>query len=137
LASSSVFLGLRSGFAEAIGHLGNNSVYSIPYPFLRYRGAFMSEQKICVVKLIDQHEVEHSVKVRAESVYEAALKGLTRLEKVGWEGDGQIAWVTVEIYETPTVHRVNVAKMLQWIRQPGGRSPKDVARKEKLRAIVG
>jgi hypothetical protein len=96
----------------------------------------MSEQKICVVKLIDSHEVEHSVKVRAESVYEAALKGLTRLEKVGWEGD-QIAWLTVEIYETPTVHRVNVPKMLGWLKQPGGRSPKDVARKEKLRTIMG
>jgi hypothetical protein len=96
----------------------------------------MSEQKICVVKLTDQHEVEHSVKVRAESVYEAALKGLTRLEKIGWEGEVQITWVTVEIWEEPTVHRVNVAKMLDWLKQPGGRSPKDTARKEKLRAII-
>ena len=32
----------------------------------------------CVVKLVDDHGVERSVKVRAESVYEAALKGLAR-----------------------------------------------------------
>ena len=34
----------------------------------------MSEERDCVVKLIDDHGVEHSVRVRAESVYEAALK---------------------------------------------------------------
>jgi hypothetical protein len=97
----------------------------------------MPEEKTCVVRLIDRHEVEHSVRVRAESVYEAALKGLTRLEKIGWEGEEQITWVIVEIWEEPTVHRVNVAKMLNWLKEPGGRNPRDVARKEKLNAIVG
>jgi hypothetical protein len=38
----------------------------------------MSEERDCVVKLVDDHGVEHSVKVRAASVYEAALKGLNR-----------------------------------------------------------
>jgi hypothetical protein len=64
----------------------------------------MSEEKDCVVKLVDHHGVEHTVKVRAQSVYEATLKGLSRLERVGWEGDGsQVAWVVVEIWEEPTV----------------------------------
>jgi len=48
----------------------------------------MPEERECVVKLLDGHGVEHSVKVRAESVYEAALLGLKRLERVGWESDG-------------------------------------------------
>lgn len=73
----------------------------------------MSQERDCVVKLVDDHGVEHSVKVRAESVYEDALKGLTRLERVGWESDGsQISWVIVEVSEEPTCHRVDVAKML-------------------------
>ena len=73
----------------------------------------MSEEKDCVVKLVDDHGVEHSVRIRAGSVYEAALKGLKRLERVGWESDGsQIGWVIVEVWEEPTVHKVNVAKML-------------------------
>lgn len=38
----------------------------------------------CVVKLWDEHGVEHSVKVRAASVYEAALRGLERLDEVAW-----------------------------------------------------
>lgn len=52
------------------------------------------------MKLVDDHGVEHRVRVRAESVYEAALKGLKKLERVGWESDGsQIGSVTVEVWE--------------------------------------
>ena len=63
-----------------------------------------SEVRDCIVKLLDDHGVEHSVKVRAASVYEAALRGLERLEKVGWESNGsQIGTVVVEVYEEPTL----------------------------------
>jgi hypothetical protein len=96
----------------------------------------MSEARDCVVKLVDDHGVEHSVRVRAESVYEAALKGLKKLERVGWESNGeQIGSVTVEVWEQPTYHRVNVARLLQWL-QGSGRSPSDETRKEKLRTLI-
>jgi hypothetical protein len=95
----------------------------------------MSEQD-CVVKLVDDHGVEHSVRVRAESVYEAALKGLRKLEKVGWESDGeQLRFVTVEVWEEPTQHRVHVGKMLGWIRS-SGRTPRDETRKGQLRRLL-
>ena len=97
----------------------------------------MSDEKECVVKLVDDHGVEHSIKVCAESVYEAALKGLKRLPRVNSESDGsQIGQVVVEVWEEPTVHRVNVARVLQWLKQPG-RTPRDSTRKDKLRAILG
>ena len=96
----------------------------------------MSEERDCVVKLVDDHGVEHSVRVRAESVYEAALKGLKKLERVGWESDGsQIGWVTVEIWERPTQRRVHVGKMLRWIKS-SGRTPRDETRKGELRALL-
>ena len=96
----------------------------------------MSEERDCVVKLVDDHGVEHSVRVRAESVYEAALKGLQKLERIGWESDGsQIGWVVGEIYEQPTVHRVHVGNMLGWIKK-SGRTPRDETRKGKLRALL-
>ena len=96
----------------------------------------MPEERDCVVKLTDDHGVEHSVRVRAESVYEAVLKGLKRLEQVGWESDGsQVGSVLVEIYEEPTLHWVDVAKMLRWVKEDG-RFPLDLARKEKLRALL-
>jgi hypothetical protein len=93
----------------------------------------MPEERDCVVKLTDAHGVEHRVKVRAASVYEAALKGLTKLEKVGWESDGsQVRSVLVEVWEEPTLHRVDVGKMVRWLNEPG-RYPRDNSRKEKLR----
>ena len=96
----------------------------------------MTEERDCVVKLIDDHGVEHSVKVRAASVYEAALKALRRLSAVGWESDGStIASVLVEVCEEPTYHRVNVPKMLDWVKC-SGRSPRDEVRKEKLRKLL-
>jgi len=48
----------------------------------------MPDERCVHVRLTDDHGVEHRVKVRAESVYEAALLGLKRLERVGWESDG-------------------------------------------------
>jgi hypothetical protein len=58
----------------------------------------MSGDRLCVVKLIDAVGVTHEVRVRAESIYEAALLGLNRLERVGWESDGsQVGRVTVEV----------------------------------------
>ena len=90
----------------------------------------MSEERDCVVKLVDTQGVEHSVKIRATSVYEAALRGLERLQQVGWESDGsQIGTVIVEVWEEPTVHRVDVANMLCWLKEPG-RLPRDEGRKD-------
>ena len=96
----------------------------------------MSEARDCVVELVDDHGLEHSIRVRAESVYEAALRGLRKLERIGWESDGsQIGWVTVEIWEEPTRHRVHVGKMLGWIKS-SGRTPRDETRKGKLRTLL-
>lgn len=84
---------------------------------------------------IKRYSVVHSVRVRAEPVYEAALKGLQKLERVGWESDGsQIGWVTVEVREEPTRHRVHVGKSLKWIITNGGTS-RDEARRGKLRML--
>jgi hypothetical protein len=80
----------------------------------------MSDERECVVKLVDDHGVEHHVKVRPESVYEAALLGLNRLERVGWESDGTTIWrVAVEVWEEPTRHYVEVKKLLSWLKTPG------------------
>jgi hypothetical protein len=96
----------------------------------------MSDERVCVVKLTDAHGVEHRVKVKAESVYEAALLGLNRLQQVGWESDGsQIRTVCVEVWEEPTRHFVEVKKLLSWLKLPG-RFPPDEQRKAKLRKLA-
>jgi hypothetical protein len=62
----------------------------------------MSTSK-CIVRLKDCHNTEHSVEVYAESLYEAVLRGLGRLEDVGWEA--VIAYLIRESEFNLYVHR--------------------------------
>src|ERR1700730_8768817 len=96
----------------------------LPLTSICFPESAMTDARDCVVKLVDDHGVEHSVRVRAESVYEAALKGLQKLERVGWESSGeQIGWVTVEVWEepTPSGSRRENARMVKIKRQNAAR----------------
>jgi hypothetical protein len=92
----------------------------------------------CVVRLKDSHDTVHEAVVQAESLYEAVLRGLNQLMDVGWESikDETISIVEVEIHQVPTRHFVNVPKLLEWVKQDEIR-PLDLARKEKLRKLLG
>jgi hypothetical protein len=93
----------------------------------------------CIVRLKDCHNTEHSVEVYAESLYEAVLRGLSRLQDVGWESDTNetIKRVEVEIYQEPTRHVVDVPRLLKWIQDRAmSTSPAQDTRKEKLRKLL-
>jgi hypothetical protein len=92
----------------------------------------------CIVRLKDSHDTEHSVVVYAESLYEAVVRGLGRLQDVGWESnaDETIQRVEVEIHQEPTRHIVDVRKLLKWVEQ-NSMSPGQETRKEKLRKLLG
>ena len=91
----------------------------------------------CIVRLKDCHDTEHSVEVYAESLYEAVIRGLHRLEDVGWESDKgeRIRKVEVEIHHEPTRHIVDVRKLLKWL-EGTDISPAQETRKEKLRKLL-
>ncbi len=98
----------------------------------------MSETRNCVVRVYDAQGVEHRVKLRAKSVYEAALVGLERLQRSDWSCNEVLEddrLVTVEVWEEPTVHCVHVKKLKRWLSEPG-RLPPDEGRKKKLRALL-
>jgi hypothetical protein len=92
----------------------------------------------CVVRLRDTLDIQHSVVVYAESLYEAVVRGLNQLSEVGWEShaDETIKQVEVEIYQEPTRHVVDVPKLLKWINQ-NAMSPRQRTLKEKLRKLLG
>jgi hypothetical protein len=71
----------------------------------------------CVVRLKDAHDTQHSATVYAETLYEAVIRGLNLLQAVGWESDGDetIKQVEVEIHQEPTIHIVDVPKLLKWV----------------------
>ncbi len=91
----------------------------------------------CIVRLKDCHDTEHSVEVYAESLYEAVLRGLSRLQDAGWESDTNetIKRVEVEIHQEPTKHIVDVPKLLKWV-QEDSMYPAQQTRKAKLRKLL-
>lgn len=92
----------------------------------------------CIVRIRDDHNSEHSVTVYAESLYEAAVRGLNQLSQVVWETDTEetIKSVEVEIFQEPTKHIVDVPHLMKWIKQ-GAKNPAQQMRKEKLRKLLG
>ena len=91
------------------------------------------EIRDCIVKMHDADGVEHSVKVRAESVYEAALKGFERFDRLSLAKDD--GCLIVEVYEEPTIHRIQVEKMFGWLKS-SGRNPAEESKKQRLRELV-
>src|SRR5215475_2761073 len=90
----------------------------------------------CVVRIVDDIGTVHSVKVRAESLYEATLLGLNALCRVGWEGDGEtVGSALVEVHYEPTSHEVNVPSFLRWLRRHG-KNPHEGAQKQALGELI-
>src|SRR5438876_11573111 len=91
----------------------------------------------CIVRLKECHNTEHSVEVYAESLYEAVLRGLNRLQDIGWESNtGEtVSRVEVEIHQEPTRHIVDVPKLLKWIEEKST-YPAQETRKSKVAEIT-
>jgi hypothetical protein len=91
----------------------------------------------CVVKYVDSFGVEHAAKVEAESLFEAAIRGLYRLDSSFWAEDDVFdrMSITVEVHEEPTTHTVIVERLKQWIKSHG-RHPREEAKKEELRRLL-
>jgi hypothetical protein len=88
----------------------------------------------CVVKYVDSFGVEHAAKVEAESLFEAAVRGLHRLDSSFWTEEDVFdrMFVTVEVHEEPTTHTVKIDRLKQWIKSQG-RHPREQAKKDELR----
>src|SRR5437899_12952534 len=67
----------------------------------------------CVVKCVDSFGIEHTAKVEAESLFEAAVRGLYKLDSSFWTEEDVFDRmdVTVEVHEEPTTHTVKVEKL--------------------------
>jgi len=91
----------------------------------------------CVVKFVDNFGVEHAAKVEAESLFEAAVRGLHRLDSSFWTEEDVFdrMCVTIEVHEESTRHTVMVDKLKRWIKSQG-RHPREQAKKEELRKML-
>jgi hypothetical protein len=92
----------------------------------------------CTVAVRDGRDVEHSVEVTAETLYEAIAIALAALQQDNWVGEiGQgLTTVTVVVHQPPVKHEVRMKEFVSWLGRQG-RSPAEVILKQKLEKILG
>ena len=73
----------------------------------------------------------------AESLFEAAVRGLHRLDSNFWTEEDVFdrMCITVEVHEEPTTHTVMIEKLSRWLKSHG-RHPREQAKKEELRKLL-
>ncbi len=94
--------------------------------------------KQCRVSFRDSEGIEHAVELEARTLYEAvglAIDRFRRCEQVPYDPKGMHEF-TVESREPSTQHRLTRNMFDAWLRRPGG-SPADVARKSRLKELLG
>ena len=87
----------------------------------------------CVVSYLDIDGLRHSVEVDAESLFEAAVLGLSAFRKHELE-PGAMTQLDVEV-RTSVTHTVTVRHVHDWL-QRGVRTPKEAVLKERLRELM-
>jgi hypothetical protein len=94
--------------------------------------------RACTVAIKDVRDVEHSVEVTAETLYEAIATALAALQQDSWVGEiGQgFATVTVLVQQPPVKHEVKMKDFVSWLGRQG-RSPAEVVLRQKLERILG
>ena len=89
------------------------------------------------VSFIDPGGIRHSVEVEAETLFEAAALGISRLKKDGWTGAlGPGTRLDIEVREPSVRHSVTVLQVRRWA-EAGPASPKETLRKRAAREIIG
>lgn len=94
--------------------------------------------RTCTVAVRDLRDVEHSIEVTAETLYEAIATALAALQQDNWVGEiGQgFTTVTVVVQQPPVKHEVKMKDFVSWLGRQG-RSPAEVILKQKLEKILG
>jgi hypothetical protein len=93
--------------------------------------------RTCTVAVKDIQDVEHSVEVTAETLYEAIATALAALHQDNWVGEiGQgLTTVSVLVHQPPVKHEIKMKDFLAWLNRQG-RSPAEVILKQKLERIL-
>ncbi len=94
-------------------------------------------QMTCTVTLTGRDGVQHSVEVTAETLYEAAVRGLREMKLSDWTREETYDATNVLIAaRTPVVvHTVPLGKLKQWLARSAG-SPREVALRSHLKGLL-
>ena len=91
----------------------------------------------CIVSVTDTREVQHSVEVNAETLYEAVAAALAALQQDHWVGEiGQgLTTVSVLVQQPPIRHEVKMKDFLSWLSRQAG-SPAEVVLRQKVEKML-
>ena len=93
--------------------------------------------RTCTVAIKDVQDVEHSIEVTAETLYEAIATAVAALQQDNWVGEiGQgFTTLTVVVQQPPVKHEVKIKDFISWLNRQG-RSAAEVILKQKLEKIL-
>lgn len=81
-------------------------------------------------------DIEHTIDVTAETLYEAIAAALAALQQDSWveEIAQGLNTVSVLVQQPPVKHEVKMKDFLSWLGRPGG-FPAEVALRERVRKL--
>lgn len=94
----------------------------------------MAELRSCRVPYQDADGIRHSVEVTAETLYEAAVLGMTALRAAGWINAPSLT-IEVKVKAPETTHSISNAVLNAWLSRVG-KSPREQALKTRLLELL-
>ena len=94
----------------------------------------MPELRSCRVSYQDLEGIKHSVEVTAETLYEAAVLGMTTLRAAGWINAPNLT-IEVSVRAPEATHSIGNAVLRAWLSRTG-KSPREQALKSRLREFM-
>jgi len=94
--------------------------------------------RACKVSVRDIRDVEHTVEVTAETLYEAVASALAALNQDIWVGEVPhgLNPISVLVQQPQVKHEVKMQDFLAWLGRKGG-SPAEITLREKVARLLG
>ena len=92
--------------------------------------------KACAVSFTDVRGIKHTADVEAESLYEAAVQGIRRLNQDPWiERIGPGTKLEIEVREPAVKHALSVEQVERWL-AGSTKNPTEATKKAKLKLLL-
>ena len=92
--------------------------------------------KHCRVSFTDGHGIKHTVDVTADSLFEAAVRGVKALRSGAWnEPPGEAVLLEIEVSNPCVKHTVSLGQVARWLNGASA-SPRESMKKIALRKLL-
>jgi hypothetical protein len=90
----------------------------------------------CIVSFKDMRGIRHATEVEAESLFEAAVLGIRRLNEDPWlEKVGPATVLEVEVRNPGTTHAISLQQVERWL-AGATTNPSEASKKVKLKMLL-